>query len=292
MKKSARGEVVLSSHQIQATRLNQLEYHRLQHNINLLRENLQDHIARIHREEQGLKLHFKNVVRVVKPNRAYQLWKQAHAREIAQDEARELIGLIIYFYFYFCIKISFFLESIRRKQKSRSKTLRQAMPVLSEIPSEPLRPLLLLVEDESKKPPEPTINIMGNLFRPKTSPTHERLSTSHRIDPILTMLHGRPFSSNNVSRQQQQQLPYDSPSLFSFSSMGTTGPRKLIQGKFVTSHKKEDLDAYYRMALQNQTAYKSVDQTRIEQRKLQDKEFASRHRALKGSMRASSGLVN
>jgi hypothetical protein len=45
------------------------------------------------------------------------------------------------------------------------------------------------------------------------------------------------------------------------------------------------------MALQNQTAYKSVDQTRIEDRKLHDKEFASKHRALKGSVR-SAALVN
>jgi predicted DsbA family dithiol-disulfide isomerase len=93
MKKSNSGEVVLTACQIQATRLNRLEYHRLQRNVDLLRENLQEHLARINREEQGLKLHFKNVVRVIKPNRAFQLWKQAHAQEIAQDEAKELIGL-------------------------------------------------------------------------------------------------------------------------------------------------------------------------------------------------------
>ncbi|CAF1515274.1 unnamed protein product, partial [Rotaria sordida] len=52
-----------------------------------------------------------------------------------------------------------------------------------------------------------------------------------------------------------------------------------------------DLDALYRMALQNQTAYKSVEQKRIEERKLHDKEFASQYRALKGSMR-SLGFTN
>jgi hypothetical protein len=95
MKKSAKGEVVLSAFQIQATRLNRLEYHRLQRNIDLLREDLQEHISRIQRQKEGLKLHFTNVVRVIKPNPAYQLWKQEHAQEIAQDEAEDLIGWII-----------------------------------------------------------------------------------------------------------------------------------------------------------------------------------------------------
>jgi predicted DsbA family dithiol-disulfide isomerase len=99
MKKSMKGEVVLSSFQVQATRLNKLEYHRLQRNISLLRDDLETHIARIKRQEQGLKVHFTNVVRVIKPNKAYQLWKQAHAHEIAQDQAQELIGLIIHISF-------------------------------------------------------------------------------------------------------------------------------------------------------------------------------------------------
>lgn len=92
MKKSPKGEAVLSACQIQATRLNKLEYHRLQRNVSLLREDFQEQISRIRRQEQGLKSHYTNVVRVIKPNRSYQLWKQAHAREIAQDEAKELIG--------------------------------------------------------------------------------------------------------------------------------------------------------------------------------------------------------
>ncbi len=103
MKKSSKGEVVLSACQIQATRLNRIEYHRLQQNIDILKENLEEHLARISREEHSLKLHFANVVKVVKPNRAFQLWKQKHAEEIAQDEAKELIGLrkfIFYFLFF------------------------------------------------------------------------------------------------------------------------------------------------------------------------------------------------
>ena len=94
MKKSSKGEVVLSAGQVQATRLNKLEYRRLQRHVNYLHDDLESHLALIHRQEQGLRYHYSKVVRVVKPNPAYQLWKQAHAKEIAQDEAEELIGRI------------------------------------------------------------------------------------------------------------------------------------------------------------------------------------------------------
>jgi hypothetical protein len=289
MKKSMKGEVVLSTFQIQATRLNKLEYHRLQRNVSLLQGDLETHIARLKRQEQGLKIHFTNVVRVVKPNRAYQLWKQAHAQEIAQDEANELIGLILFLFLN--IKLYLFLESIKLKEKFKIKTRQQIITPTNEVPSQPLRPLLLLLGEEKKKPLDSIFNINENFLRPKTSPINRQVPTQHRINPILNMLHGRPFSSNNGSRQQQPQQPYDSPSFYSSSSMGTTGARKLVQGKFVTTHKEQDLDALYRMALQNQTAYKSIEQKVIDDRKLHDKEFASQHRALKGSMR-SVGIVN
>jgi hypothetical protein len=94
MKKGTKGEVVLSAYQIQATRLNRLEYRRLQININSLHNDLQNHLSQLNRQEHGLRYHFTHVVRVVKPNREYQLWKQAHAHEIAQEEAKDLIGLI------------------------------------------------------------------------------------------------------------------------------------------------------------------------------------------------------
>jgi hypothetical protein len=96
-----KGEVVLSPCQIQAARLNKLEYHRLQRTVNSLRDDLENNITRLHREEQGLKFHFTNVVRVIKPNPAYELWKQAHAHEIAQDEADIFIGLIISIHFFY-----------------------------------------------------------------------------------------------------------------------------------------------------------------------------------------------
>ncbi|CAF1217053.1 unnamed protein product [Rotaria sp. Silwood1] len=278
MKKSTKGEVVLSACQIQATRLNKLEYRRLQRNVTLLHDDLESHIARIHRQEQGLRYHFTNVVRVVKPNRAYQAWKQAHAHEIAQDEAKDLI------------------ESIKLKQKSKPIVRKQtASSISNEIPSKPLRPLLLLLENEKEKTSDPIINLGESLFRPKTSPINKQIPGPHRINPLLNMLDGRPTSSNNMMRQQiqqqQQQQPFDSSSFYSSSSMGTSNARKLIQGKLVTTHKASDLDALYRMALQNQTAYKSVEQKRIEERKLYDKEFASQYRALKGSIR-SVGFTN
>ncbi len=211
------------------------------------------------------------------------------------------------------------IESFKRQQILRSKSCRQTSTTSDEIPSEPLRPLLLLLEDPNKKPVEPIINISEMFLRPKSSPINKHSpsphrfnpllnmldgnstsltnisqppppppSTPHRVNPLLTMLSGRPASSNVYRQQQPSSQQYDSPSFYSLSSTGTPGSRKLIQGKFVVTHKKSDLDAFYRMALQNQTAYKSVDRTRIENRKLHDKEFASRHRALKGSMRSAS----
>ena len=172
---------------------------------------------------------------------------------------------------------------------------------MNDTPTEPVRPLLLLAEDEKKKALDTPINITDSFLRSKSSLQHrnrpnpfldatsQQPPTPHRVNPLLTMLSGRPASSNVYRRQQTQS--YDSPSFYSLSSTGAPGSRKLIQGKFIPTHKKSDLDALYRMALQNQTAYKAVEHTRIENRKLHDKEFASKHRALMGSMR-SSGLVN
>jgi hypothetical protein len=95
MKKNSSGEVSISASEIQALRLNKLEYHRLQRNINILHDDLQVQLGRLQRQAQGLKYHYANVVRVVKPNQPYQLWKQAHAYEIAQDYTKNWIGLMI-----------------------------------------------------------------------------------------------------------------------------------------------------------------------------------------------------
>lgn len=170
---------------------------------------------------------------------------------------------------------------------------------------ETVRPLLLLAEDEKTKALDAPVNITNSFLRSTSSLQHRTRPnpflnpldvtsqlpppTPHRVNPLLAMLSTRPASSNVYRRQPTQS--YDSPSSFSLPSTGVSTSRKLIQGKVITTHKKSDLDALYRMALQNQTAYKAVEHTRIEDRKLHDKEFASKHRALLGSMR-SSGLVN
>ena len=96
MRKSMKDEVVLGPCEIQATRLNRLEYRRLQRNITLLDVDVQHHIAQLHRQAQDLRYHFTNVVRVVKTNRVCQSCKQAHIHEIAQNEAKNFIGLIVH----------------------------------------------------------------------------------------------------------------------------------------------------------------------------------------------------
>lgn len=95
MKKNTPGEVSLTASEIQAIRLNKLEYRRLQRDINILQGDLHVQLARLQKQAKGLKYHLKNVVQVVKPNHPYQLWKQAHAYEIAQDSTNKWIGLMI-----------------------------------------------------------------------------------------------------------------------------------------------------------------------------------------------------
>jgi hypothetical protein len=103
MKKSMKGEVVLTARQIQATRLNQLEYRRLQVNINSMEDDLKIHLARLHRQAQGIRYHYANVVRIVKPNPVYQLSKQG------QTDSKNWLGWII----------SIFLEIFFLKNKCR-----------------------------------------------------------------------------------------------------------------------------------------------------------------------------
>jgi hypothetical protein len=100
MKKSMKGEVVLTTRQIQATRLNQLEYRRLQVNINSMEDDLKIHLARLHRQAQGIRYHYANVVRIVKPN---PVWKQG------QTDSKNWLGW----------RISIFLEIFFLKNKWR-----------------------------------------------------------------------------------------------------------------------------------------------------------------------------
>jgi hypothetical protein len=98
MKKSTKGEAVLSGFQIQASRLNKLEYRRLQQNVNLMNDDLKIHLANLQRQAHDIRHHYANVVRTVKPNPKYQLWKQIHAYEIAQDENQNWLGLSLLFF--------------------------------------------------------------------------------------------------------------------------------------------------------------------------------------------------
>lgn len=97
MNKSSKGTAVLTACQIQATRLNNLEYRRLQQNVNIMYGDLKIHLTRLQRQAQNIKYHYSNVVQTVKPNPRYQLWKEIHAYEIAQDENKNWIGLRFFF---------------------------------------------------------------------------------------------------------------------------------------------------------------------------------------------------
>ncbi|UJR14845.1 hypothetical protein I4U23_001830 [Adineta vaga] len=269
MKKGTKGEVVLSPCQIQAIRLNGLENRRLQIHIKSLRGDLQTHLSRLHREQQGLKYHFKNVVRVIKPNPAYQLWRQAHAHEIAQDEAKN------------------FIESIKMKEKLISISRGRSTSPPDEVPCESNRPLLLLLDNEHEKSTDPFADKTKHLLRPRTTPVQKRSTIQHRNNPLITLLDGYTNNSNPVYQQQQQQQSYsfESPSYNSSSSMGTPSTQRFQYNKLLDQQKASNIDVLYRIALQNQTACKSIDKKAIEERKLHDREFALRHRALQSSIR-------
>ncbi|CAF1633247.1 unnamed protein product [Didymodactylos carnosus] len=66
-------------------------------------------------------------------------------------------------------------------------------------------------------------------------------------------------------------------------SVSTSLPTpKMVHGTLVMQQGIQNLDAAYRMALQNQTAYSTVDPKIIAERKLMDKDFAGQYRALVG----------
>lgn len=83
----------------------------------------------------------------------------------------------------------------------------------------------------------------------------------------------------------------NSSNLFAPILGSTLNMRKSAQNKFHNQQKTPNLDTLYRIALQNQTACNSIERTHIDKRKLLDKEFASQHRALRGTIR-SAGLVH
>lgn len=92
MKKSRKAEIVLSSNEVQAARLNKLEYTRLERHTYHLENRLQKNLTEIHHQEQGLRYYYKNVVRVIKTNRPYQIWRAAHIEDFLQEETDDLLS--------------------------------------------------------------------------------------------------------------------------------------------------------------------------------------------------------
>ncbi len=136
--------------------------------------------------------------------------------------------------------------------------------------SEPTPRLLVLVDNDIKKRVE-------NFLQSNNSSTKKHSSDQNR----LTML-----NEHSINRSQQSTYSTGSflPPIVQPSS------RKFEQTKFIPTitQKTSNLDALYGMAFQNQTGDKSLEQTHIEKRKLFDKEFATQHRTLKGTIRLPS----
>ncbi len=176
---------------------------------------------------------------------------------------------------------------LRQRSKSRK---RQEVPSPNEGPSAPVRPLLVLLDNTVQTPVESIIDLGENFLRPKTSPVHKHVSDPERQNPLMTMLNKHSPRSNHSSRSAQSK----SGSAAFLPLLTASSTRKFEQGRLIppttAAQKTSNLDALYRMALQNQTAYKSIVETRIEKRKLLDREFTTQHRALKGTIR-STGLV-
>jgi hypothetical protein len=111
----------------------------------------------------------------------------------------------------------------------------------------------------------------------------------HRKNSLWAILNERPIKSNNPLRSNQFERNATSvlPSITSPNSRRFEYCRSALS----TTQKTSNLDALYRIALQNQTAYKSsIGQTHVEKRKLFDKQFATQHPALSGTNRVA-GLV-
>lgn len=105
MKKTARGEGVLSIGQLQAIRLNELEHRRLQQNLHVMQDDFKIYLERLQRQAQDLKSHYTNVVRVVKSKSKYNLWKDEHMDEMEQHPSKRrhrstfiCAGCFIFFY--------------------------------------------------------------------------------------------------------------------------------------------------------------------------------------------------
>lgn len=149
------------------------------------------------------------------------------------------------------------------------------------------RPLLLLVgkgKQANEDVNEVSWNFLDLISRPKTSAVFKQkeVPITKRSNPLISML------DDTLTNSKQSNI--NSSSFQSFSTANGSESRESNNIKVGRKHTKSALDAYYRIALQNQTAFKPVEKVEIEQRKLHDKHFASQHRALKGSLRSATIL--
>ena len=147
----------------------------------------------------------------------------------------------------------------------------------SSVAPPPTRPLLLLIDHRPEPTDEPLIDFQQSFLRPKTSPMQPgggaAAPSSQRSNPLLNILMESAIAERPTLRREK-----------TFTSTSNRSALPPID------RKSAKLDTLYRIALQNQTAYQAVEKTRVEGRKTQDREFASRHRAMKGSVRAASVL--
>lgn len=194
------------------------------------------------------------------------------------------IFLKLYSTHWFCF---LYVELMKLKRKSKSK-IHQQNPSSDEVQSETPLPLLVLLGKDVEKPVESLIDFNGNFRRPGTSPVRKSLPDPHRKIPLWAIHHERPIKSSNLvgSNQSERDASSFLPSITSPHS------RKFEHIKSASSatQKTSNLDALYRIALQNQTAYKYIEQAQIEKPKLLDKQFATQPRAMTGTTRLA-GLV-
>ena len=142
---------------------------------------------------------------------------------------------------------------------------------------------MLVGQEETKKqnPNELIWKFSDTFPRPMTTPAAPKKPvTTRRFNPLLNML------EQNSTKISVANSTLDSTSFQSFSS-ATTGSQNIARGKAAQHRKTSELEAFYRIALQNQATVTSVDKAEVEQRKLLDKQFASQYRALKGGFRSA-----
>ncbi|CAF4992432.1 unnamed protein product, partial [Rotaria sp. Silwood1] len=259
MKKSIKNGAVLSDCQIQAMRLNKLEYRRLQRDINLMHNDLRDTLARLQRQAQTLRYRYTNLVRFIKPNQSYQLWKNPYSYEIEQNESKNS------------------LESLKQNEQSKIKTNQQQLSSAENSLEQDL-PLLLSLNNGISEPVEPIINFNENILRPKTSSINK-----HYVKPVLTILNGPSINSNHPMKTQRSES-----SLVSFlSSTIPSSSRTIVPNKFLTTQKIS-----YPNTLSNQTDYKSVKRTCIETCQLIDKDLTSKYQVLTRTTKSAVSMTN